>query len=167
MGGAYGGWAHRNVVLALVERGGEVRTFHVSGTSIAELMPVIHANISKEAAVMTDAASWYKHMNDAGHFASHDRIEHSAGEYARYELGRAAIHTNTVEGYFSLFKRGMKGVYQHCSEKHLHRYLAEFDFRYNNRSRLGVEDTERAKKAVVGPKGKRLTYRAAGRSGTA
>ena len=76
-----------------------------------------------------------------------------------YEEGRPVIHTNTVEGYFSVFKRGMRGTYQHCKEKHLHRYLAEFDFRYNNRSALGVEDKERATKAVVGAKGKRLTYR--------
>jgi transposase-like protein len=117
----YGGWAHRNVVLALVERGGEVRNFHVSGTSIAELMPVIRANVRKGAAVMTDGAIWYKFMNKDGEFASHDRVDHSQGEYVRYETGRVAIHTNTVEGYFSVFKRGMKGVYQHCSEKHLHR----------------------------------------------
>ena len=74
------------------------------------------------------------------------------------------IHTNTVEGYFSVFKRGMRGTYQHCKEKHLHRYLAEFDFRYNNRSRLGVVDKERATKATVGAKGKRLTYRQPDRS---
>jgi hypothetical protein len=74
------------------------------------------------------------------------------------------VHTNTVEGYFSIFKRGMKGVYQHCSEKHLHRYLAEFDFRYNNRSALGVEDADRTRLAVRGAKGKRLTYQVTGRS---
>ena len=86
-------------------------------------------------------------------------MDHSKGEYVRYEEGRVVIHTNTVENYFSVFKRGMRGVYQHCKEKHLHRYLAEFDFRYNNRSALGVEDEERATKMVVGAKGKRLTYR--------
>ena len=92
----------------------------------------------------------------ARRFASHDRVDHSEKEYARYEEGRPTIHTNTVEGYFSVFKRGMRGTYQHCKEKHLHRYLAEFDFRYNNRSALGVEDKERATKAIVGAKGKRL-----------
>jgi hypothetical protein len=92
-------------------------------------------------------------------FASHDRVDNSEKEYARYEEGRPTIHTNTVEGYFSVFKRGMRGTYQHCKEKHLHRYLAEFDFRYNNRSALNVGDNERATKAVVGAKGKRLTYR--------
>jgi hypothetical protein len=106
---------------------------------------------------MTDSAMLYKRR--LGKFASHDRVDHSAGEYARYEEDRPVIHTNTVENYFSVFKRGMRGTYQHCKEKHLHRYLAEFDFRYNNRSALGVEDVERATKAVVGAKGKRLTYR--------
>jgi len=87
-------------------------------------------------------------------------VNHSAGEYVRGD-----VHTNTIEGYFSIFKRGMKGVYQHCSEKHLHRYLAEFDFRYNNRSAKGVEDKDRAEKALEGAKGKRLTYeRASARS---
>ena len=87
-------------------------------------------------------------MNKDGWFASHDRVDHSEKEYVRYELGRVAIHTNTVEGYFSLFKRGMRGVYQHCAEKHLHRYLAEFDFRYNNRVALGVGDEQRAARMV-------------------
>jgi hypothetical protein len=81
-------------------------------------------------------------------------VNHKRGEYVRGE-----VHTNTVEGYFSIFKRGMRGTYQHCKEKHLHRYLAEFDFRYNNRSALGVEDVARSKNAVVGAKGKRLTYK--------
>lgn len=85
---------------------------------------------------------------------AHAFVNHSAGQY-----GRGEIHTNTIEGYYSIFKRGMKGVYQHCSEKHLHRYLAEFDFRYSNRKALGVEDKERAVRAVMGAKGKRLTYR--------
>ena len=84
----------------------------------------------------------------------HDSVKHARGEWARGD-----IHTNTVEGYFSIFKRGMRGVYQHCSEKHLHRYLAEFDFRYSNRSKLGIEDVARAAKAITGAKGKRLTYR--------
>jgi hypothetical protein len=121
------------------------------------VIPIVETNVAKEAAVMTDSAQLYKYR--LGDFASHDRVDHSEKEYVRYEPGRPAIHTNTVEGYFSVFKRGMRGTYQHCKEKHLHRYLAEFDFRYNNRSRLGVEDKERAQKAIVGAKGKRLTYR--------
>jgi transposase-like protein len=157
----YGGWAHRNVVFTLVQRGGSARSFHVDGTTIAHLMPIIRANVNAESAVMTDAASWYKHMNKEGEFASHDRVDHhSAGEYVRY--GERLMHTNTVEGYYSIFKRGMKGVYQHCAEKHLHRYLSEFDFRYSNRVALGCDDVERTERALKGIVGKRLTYRAAG-----
>ena len=150
--------AHKNVILSLVERGGSVRSYHVAGSTVGEVIPIVNANVAKEAAVMTDSAMLYKNrLKDR--FASHDRVDHSEKEYARYEEGRPTIHTNTVEGYFSVFKRGMRGTYQHCKEKHLHRYLAEFDFRYNNRSALNVEDKERATKAVVGAKGKRLTYR--------
>jgi transposase-like protein len=152
-----GGWQFRNVVFTLVERGGKVRSFHVEGTSIATLMPIIRAHVDTGSAVMTDSATWYQHMNRNGAFASHDRVDHSAGEYVRYG-GKVTVHTNTVEGYFSIFKRGMKGVYQHCAEKHLHRYLAEFDFRYSNRVRLGVDDVQRTERAIKGIVGKRLTY---------
>jgi transposase-like protein len=151
--GSYG-----NTVLTLVERGGSARSFHVDGSTLATLMPIIRANVSHETAVMTDAASWYKHMNQHGEFASHDRVDHSRDEYVRRE-GEKLITTNTVEGYFSIFKRGMKGVYQHCKEKHLHRYLAEFDFRYSNRVALGVDDEARTERALKGVVGKRLTYR--------
>jgi transposase-like protein len=157
--GEFRGFRFRNVVLSLVQRGGSVRSFHVGGHSIADLMPVINANVSREAQIMTDSAVWYRNMNIDGTFASHERVNHDADGYARYDFGRPVVHTNTVEGYFSLFKRGMKGVYQHCSEKHLHRYLAEFDFRYNARVALGVDDQQRAAKALTGAKGKRLTYR--------
>ncbi len=150
--------AHKNVILSLVERGGGVRSYHVAGSTVGEVIPIVNANVAKEAAVMTDSAMLYK-QRLRRRFVSHDRVDHSRKEYARYEEGRPVIHTNTVEGYFSVFKRGMRGTYQHCKEKHLHRYLAEFDFRYNNRSRLGVEDKERTQKAIVGAKGKRLTYR--------
>lgn len=152
-------WSHHNNVLTLVERGGTARSFHVSGTTIAEIMPIIDANLSREARVVTDSAQWYKRMNDENEYASHDRVDHSKGEYVRYEPGHITVHTNTVEGFYSIFKRGMKGIYQHCSEKHLHRYLAEFDFRYNNRIALGVDDVIRAERALKGIKGKRLTYR--------
>jgi hypothetical protein len=111
---------------------------------------------------MTDKAQLYR--DQLRGFASHDRVDHSKKEYVRYEEGRPAIHTNTVEGYFGVFKRGMRGTYQHCKEKHLHRYLAEFDFRYNNRSSHGIEDDIRAARIVAGVKGKRLTYKAADRS---
>ena len=151
------GSAHRNVVLSLVERGGEVRSYHVAGSTVSEVIPVVNKNVAKETAVMTDSAQLYKFQ--LGSFASHDRVDHSIGEYVRYVQDGVTIHTNTVEGYFSLFKRGMRGTYQHCKEKHLHRYLAEFDFRYNNRIALGVDDESRAVKMVKGAQGKRLTYR--------
>jgi transposase-like protein len=146
------GTSNRNTVLTLVERGGSARSFHVDGVRIADIAPVIRANLSREAALMTDEAGHYKELGRD--FASHDTVNHSKDEYVR-----GSIHTNTVEGYYSIFKRGMKGVYQHCSEKHLHRYLSEFDFRYSNRVALGVNDGERADIAIKGAAGKRLTYR--------
>lgn len=146
------GFKHKHALLTLVERGGSARTFHVDGTSAGHLVPIIRANIARETAIMTDEAGQYTHLAD--HFASHENVRHGAGEY-----GRGKVHTNTVEGFYSVFKRGMKGVYQHCSEKHLHRYAAEFDFRYNHRTALGVEDRARTEKALCGIVDKRLTYR--------
>lgn len=154
-----GSTSTKNIVLSLVQRDGSVRSFHVAATTVAELVPIIKANISREAQLMTDEASWYKSLNWDGDFASHDKVNHIRGEYVRYQDIGPVITTNTVEGYFSIFKRGMKGVYQHCSEKHLHRYLAEFDFRYSNRVKLGVDDTERTSRAIRNSIGKRLTYR--------
>ncbi len=145
------GYGHKHAVLTLVERGGKSRSFHVEGTSAKDIMPIINANIAKDTMVMTDEARQYHKLGLQ--FASHDVVTHSAGEYVR---GNA--HTNTVEGFYSVFKRGMKGVYQHCGEQHLHRYVAEFDFRYSNRVALGVNDTERATLAIKGAEGKRLTY---------
>ena len=145
------GFAHKHAVLSLVERGGKVRSFHVAGTSAAHLVPILRANIAKEASVMTDEAGQYTHLNKD--FASHEYVNYGAGEY-----GRGEVHTNTLEGFYSIFKRGMKGIYQHCSERHLPRYVAEFDFRYNNRVKLGCGDTIRAERALSGIKGKRLTY---------
>ncbi len=156
-----GGASHKHAVLGLVERGGKVKTVHIEDVKADTIVPIVKENISKEARIMSDdAATYYKKLDD---FAGHDTVNHSAEEYVRYEDGQPPIHTNTIEGYFSIFKRGMKGVYQHCSEKHLHRYLAEFDFRYNNRVRLGVEDVERAERALKGATGKRLTYTVADR----
>jgi ISXO2-like transposase domain len=151
---------HKNVILSLVERGGSVRSYHVAASSISEVIPIINANVKRETALMTDAAQIYKFR--LSNFASHDRVDHSKNEYVRCVNGAPTVHTNTVEGYFSLFKRGMRGVYQHCQEKHLHRYLAEFDFRYNNRIALGVTDEARAAKMLKGAQGKRLTYRTTG-----
>ena len=143
-------------MLALVERGGEVRTFHIDKADTKTIMPIVRENVSKEARVMTDEAGYYRGISKE--FAEHGVVIHSAEEYVRGDA-----HTNTLEGYFSIFKRGMKGVYQHCSEKHLHRYLAEFEFRYNNRVARGVEDRERATKALRGVIGKRLKYRSTDR----
>ena len=150
--------AHKNVIVSLVQRGGGVRSYHVAGSTVAEVIPIVNANVHRETFIMTDSAMLYK--KQLGDFASHDRVDHSVAEYVRYEPTKT-VHTNTVEGYFSLFKRGMRGTYQHCKEKHLHRYLAEFDFRYNNRMRLGFDDEARALMAIKGAKGKRLTYRQA------
>jgi transposase-like protein len=157
MGGRSG---FRNVAMTLVERGGSARSFHVSGTTIAELKPIIRANVAPGAQIMTDQAAWYPEIG--AEFASHDTVNHAKDEYARWE-GTKLVSTNSVEGYYSVFKRGMKGVYQHCKEKHLHRYLAEFDFRYSNRMKLGIDDVQRTELAVKGIKGKRLTYRTTGR----
>ena len=150
------GAAHKNTVLTLVERGGSARSFHIDTHSYAQIVPIIRENIRRESRLMTDEARWY---NEVGtEYKSHEKVNHSRDEYVRKE-GRRTVTTNTVEGYYSIFKRGMKGVYQHCAEKHLHRYLSEFDFRYSNRSALGVTDGERADLAVKGAAGKRLTYR--------
>jgi transposase-like protein len=152
-----GGNQFRNTVLTLVERGGRARSFHVDSTSIADLWPIVREHVAKETAVMTDEASWYKNLNFDGRYVSHDTVNHSREEYVRGQ-----VYTNTVEGFYSVFKRGMKGVYQHCKEKHLHRYLSEFDFRYNNRIALGVNDVARTDQALKGIVGKRLTYKTTG-----
>jgi transposase-like protein len=145
-----------NCVLTLVQRGGSARSFHVAGQTIGEIMPIIRANVARESAVMTDAATWYKNLKvHANIQGPHETVNHKAKEYVR----PGGINTNTVEGYYSVFKRGMRGVYQHCQEKHLHRYLAEFDFRYSNRVRLGVDDIDRTERCLRGIVGKRLTYR--------
>jgi hypothetical protein len=107
---------------------------------------------------MTDEMQTYKYIAQSGSVASHDTVTHRKDEYVRVE-GDRVISTNTVEGFYSIFKRGMKGVYQHCKEKHLHRYLSEFDFRYSNRIAAGYDDLARAEKALKGVRGKRLTYR--------
>jgi transposase-like protein len=146
------GAAHKNAVLTLVERGGSARSFHLDSVKMEDIEPLVLQNVLRESHLMTDEARHYRAIGKK--FEAHDSVEHSAGEYVRDDV----IHTNTVEGYYSIFKRGMKGVYQHCKEKHLHRYLAEFDFRYSNRVALGVNDVARADRALKGIVGKRLTY---------
>jgi transposase-like protein len=151
------GGAHKNTVLSLLDRDtGHVRSFHVANSSAGAIVPVVRANIAKEAHLMTDQARVYQAVGSE--FSRHDTVNHQEDEYVRNE-GDVKITTNTIESYFSVFKRGMLGTYQHCSEKHLHRYLAEFDFRHNNRTALGVTDTERAHELAKGIVGKRLTYR--------
>ena len=145
------GTAHKMPVLSLVERGGEVRSFPINTTKAKEIGPIVNKHIAKESDLMTDEATQYQPIGKR--FASHGWVTHSAGQYVD-----GPVHSNTVEGYFSIFKRGMKGVYQHCSEQHLHRYLAEFDFRYNNRVANGINDKERVDNALSGAAGKRLTY---------
>lgn len=147
------GWGHKMQVLSLVERGGHVRSIRISGKMFDGIKEGLK-QVAPEAHLMTDDARLYWKVGKA--FASHNTVNHSKGEY-----GRGPVHTNTIEGFFSVFKRGMKGVYQHCSEDHLQRYLTEFDFRYNHRSSLGVEDGQRVVDALRGIEGKRLTYRSA------
>jgi transposase-like protein len=158
---ARGGYSHKNAVLSLVERGGAVRSFHVESARKEHVMPIVRKNIARESHVMTDEAPLYKYLGDE--FNAHGAVQHTRDEYAYTDRKTGArVHTNTVEGFYSVFKRGMVGVYQHCDQKHLHRYLAEFDFRYNNREKLGVNDTVRAHRALLGVKGKRLTYETIG-----
>jgi transposase-like protein len=138
-------------IVALVERGGKVRSFHVPRADKATVAKIVMDNIHHETRLMTDESKLY---HGAGkHFAGHETVNHAAKEYARGD-----VTTNTVEGYFGIFKRGMKGVYQHCSEKHLHRYLAEYDFGYNHREALGWNDEARTVAAIKAGEGKRLTY---------
>ena len=146
------GTGHKHVVLSLIHRGGSARSFHVEGTRIADIAPVIRENLARESTMMTDEGTYYRELGRE--FARHDTVNHKLEEYVRGDA-----HTNTAENFFSIFKRGMHGVYQHCSEKHLRRYLAEFDFRYSNRTKLGVDDGERTARALKGIVGKRLTYR--------
>jgi transposase-like protein len=146
-----GGYQHKMKVVSLVQRGGSARSVHVERVNVETVLPIVKANIDREAHVITDSYGVYKPLPE--HFAKHGVIRHEFGVY-----GMGEIHTNTVEGYFSIFKRGMRGIYQHCREKHLHRYLAEFDFRYSNRAALGMNDTDRATAALRGIVGKRLTY---------
>ncbi len=152
------GPANKRPIIALIERGGSARTFHVAEADAATVQKIVRENIDPRSRVHTDASSLYDFVGKR--FAEHKTVRHSMGEYVRFEEN-GAVHNNSCENYFSVFKRGMKGVYQHCSEKHLHRYLAEFDFRHSNRVAVGVDDQERAERIVAGIVGKRLTYQTA------
>jgi hypothetical protein len=149
------GFHHKNKVLSLVDRTtGQPRSFVVDDLRRTTLEPIIRANLAKEAKLMTDEAAFYTLIRRE--FAGHGIVRHQSGEYVS-KIDRA-MHTNTIAGFFGVSKRGMKGVYQHCAHNHLHRYAAKFDFRYNNRKALGVEDSQRADKLLKVFVGKRLTY---------
>ena len=149
------GYAHKEAIFSLVERNGTVRSFHVNDVTGATLKAKLKENVSPSANLMTDDFRGYRPAGKE--FASHEVVKHSLGEYVR-----GNVHTNTIEGFFSIFKRGMYGVYQHVSSHHLNRYTTEFDFRYNHREKLGYSDTDRAEIALKGVSGKRLTYRRIG-----
>lgn len=138
-------------IMTLVERGGQARSVHVADLTNETMERILLTNADHKSRLMTDEGT---SPSIGLHFASHETVKHSAYEYARGD-----VTTNTVEGYFGVFKRGMRGTYQHCKEKHLHRYLAEFDFRYNHRVKLGYNDGDRAALAAKNASGKRLTYR--------
>lgn len=146
------GGAGKEAVFSLVERGGKVRSHHVSAVTAATLRPILKAHVHEATFVMTDEGATDKSIGRD--FKRHGMVNHSIGEYVRGD-----IHTNTIEGYFSIFKRGIYGVYHHVSQRHLKRYLAEFDFRYNQRVALGIDDDARTEAALRGIVGKRLTYR--------
>lgn len=150
------GGDHKMKVLSLVDRTtGRARSMVMDNVNSNTVAKIVSENVATESRLMTDQATFYRRVGKT--LEGHQWVNHGAGEYvSRFD---PVIHTNTIEGYFSIFKRGMKGVYQHCGKKHLHRYLAEFDFRYSNRVALGVDDNERAKRALEGVVGKRLTYR--------
>lgn len=149
------GYHHKNKVLALVDRDTkQARSVVVDDLKTSTIIPILKNNILREARVMTDEAGQYQSLSN--HFDEHGFTRHGMGQYVHFV--DPTIHTNTIESYFSVFKRGMKGTYQHCGHSHLNRYLAEFDFRYNTRTSLEVSDEQRADMILAGVVGKRLTY---------
>ena len=149
-----GGSSHKHKIFTLVERTGQARSFNVARVNASNLKPILQEQVNKDSKVFTDSASHYKKIGMKEIFKTHKSVNHLAGEYARGE-----VHTNTVESYFGLLKRGLYGTYHHVSEAHLQRYCDEFDFRFSNGTTLGVSDAERADKALKQIVGKRLTYR--------
>ncbi len=147
-------YSKKQKVFALVERGGPVRAFHIERVTKENLKPILEAQVSPNARLMTDTAGVYKKITGA--FRSHETVNHFEKEYARGD-----VTTNTIEGFFGVLKRGMTGTYQHCGSQHLHRYVNEFAFRYNHRASTGRTDMERTINALKGIEGKRLTYRRA------
>lgn len=145
------GTSTKRKVLTMVERGGRSISVKVDDLTIPTIKKILGAHVVLDSTLNTDEAQWYKQPGK--NFAKHEAVNHGSGEYARGETT-----TNTVEGFFGIFKRGMRGVYHHCGEQHLQAYLNEFDFRYSNRIALGINDTERAHRAIKGAAGKRLMY---------
>lgn len=150
--GKGGGSAHKDKIMSLIERGGRLRSFQVPAVNQATLRPILKQQIAASATIYTDAASHYRSLKKD--FAKHESVDHEIGEYVRGD-----VHTNTLEGYFSILKRGIGGIYQNVSAKHLKRYVCEFDFRYNYRIASGFADADRFVIAAKGIRGKRLTYR--------
>jgi transposase-like protein len=149
-GGKTGG-AEKRPIFALVERGGAARAYHMPHVTGANVRDLLVRKADRASRLHTDESRLYDAVGEE--FAQHETVNHSAKEYARGD-----VTTNSVEGFFGIFKRGMVGVYQHCGEQHLQRYLDEFSFRYSNRAKLGIDDDERAALAIQGAGGKRLTY---------
>lgn len=146
------GPAGKRAIVSLVERRGRVRTFHPAVANQEAVTKIVTENVALESRLHTDESRLYTHVGRM--MGDHETVKHSWGEYVRGD-----VHINSAEGYFSIFKNGMRGIYQHCAEKHLHRYLAEYDFRYNHRIRLGFDDAARAEEAIKGAEGKRLYFR--------
>ncbi len=159
-----GGGNQKRIVVGLVERGGKARMFHLNDATKATVREVLVRNVDRSSTLYTDSSRLYTRTGEE--YASHKFTNHARGEYVRYE-GDEVVHSNTIESVFSVFKRGMVGVYQHCGEAHLHRYLAEFDFRYNRRAALKVSDAERAEDLLRMARDKRLTYRRTGETANA
>ncbi len=147
-----GGGNQKRTVFGLVERGGKARLFHIERATAASVREIMVTNVTRDTTINTDESRLYTTVG--AEFGAHYTVNHSAKEYARGD-----VTTNSIENVFSVFKRGMKGVYQHCAEKHLHRYLVDFTFRHNNRIALGINDMDRRDNALEGIAGKRLTYR--------
>jgi hypothetical protein len=148
---------HMNAVVSLVDRDtGRARSFHVTDDlNMDTISRILFTNVHRQSRLLTDEAHFYR--RPGLDFAAHGRVAHAQDEYV--SASDRTVHTNTVEGFFSIFKRGMKGIYQHCGSKHLQRYLYEFDFRYTFRAANGYDDAERTAVAIKGARGKRLTYR--------
>jgi transposase-like protein len=154
---AHGEPPPKKAVVSLVEKDGRVASFHVANVTATVVRELIRTNVNRASTLHTDESNVYPTVGKE--FAGHKAVDHGRKEYAYYDrLTDTVVTINRAENFYSIFKRGITGTYHSVSEAHLHRYLKEFDFRYNNRSGLGVEDAERATKALKGAEGKRLTY---------